>query len=157
MTTLMRRRSIPAVAVAWCGSVDGRPNEPMKPYRPLNPAALPEPVGNYTHGTLVQGAQQLLFVSGQVAWGDSTGKVPSDFDAQCLAVWGNIETVLREGGMQLNDLVKVTTFLASREHRAAYGRIREQVLGAHAPALTIVICEIYAPEWLLEIEAIAAR
>jgi len=29
------------------------------------------------------------------------------------------------------------------------------VLGDHTPALTIIITDIYAEEWLLEIEAIA--
>jgi hypothetical protein len=30
------------------------------------------------------------------------------------------------------------------------------VLGEHRPALTVIVCDIYAEEWLLEIEAIAA-
>lgn len=125
--------------------------------RALNPAALPPPVGNYTHGTLVSGARELLFVSGQVPWADSTRKLPSGFDAQCRLVWKHIETVLREGGMELRDLVKVTTYLSSREHRAANAAIRQEVLGAHAPALTVIICDIYSAEWLLEIEGVAAR
>ncbi len=129
----------------------------MRSVKLLNPSTLPKAVGGYAHGALVQGAQQMLFVSGQVPWGDAAGKVPSDFDSQCRLVWQNIEAVLREGGMQLTDLVKVNTFLASREHRAANGRIREHVLGKHATAVTIVICDIYSPEWLLEIEAIAVR
>jgi hypothetical protein len=33
--------------------------------------------------------------------------------------------------------------------------VREEVLGGHRPALTIIITGIYAEEWLLEIEAVA--
>lgn len=124
---------------------------------PVNPAGLPDPVGNDTHGTSVTAFQQLVFVSGQVPWADSNGDVPADFDTQCRLVWHNITTVLAEAGLALTDLVKVTTYLASRDHRDANSRIRHEVLGAHAPALTVIICDIYSEEWLLEIEAIAAR
>ena len=41
-------------------------------------------------------------------------------------------------------------------YRAANAAVRKEVLGAHAPALTIIITGIYDEEWLLEIEAIAA-
>jgi enamine deaminase RidA (YjgF/YER057c/UK114 family) len=119
----------------------------------LDPVGLPAAVGNYTHGTLVSGATRLLFVSGQPPWG---GDLPTDFDSQCRLAWRNVLTVLAGAGLGPQHLVKVTTFLASREHRAANSRIRAEVLGEHRPALTIIVCDIYAEEWLLEIEAIAA-
>lgn len=34
--------------------------------------------------------------------------------------------------------------------------MRRERLGAARPALTVVIVETFAPEWLLEIEAVAA-
>jgi 2-iminobutanoate/2-iminopropanoate deaminase len=117
----------------------------------LNPGGLPAATGNYTHGTAVQGAQRMVFVSGQVPWGEP----PADFDSQCRVVWENVRAVLAEGGMDFSNLAKVTTYLSSREHREANSRIRAEVLGDHCPALTIIICDIYAEEWLLEIEAIA--
>jgi 2-iminobutanoate/2-iminopropanoate deaminase len=117
----------------------------------LNPAGLPAATGNYTHGTAVQGAQRMVFVSGQVPWGE----VPEDFDSQCRVVWENVRTVLAEAGMDFSNLAKVTTYLSNREHREANSRIRAEVLGEHCPALTVIICDIYAEEWLLEIEAVA--
>jgi 2-iminobutanoate/2-iminopropanoate deaminase len=120
----------------------------------LDPALLPEVNGNYTHGTLVTGAQRTVFVSGQVPW-SREGEMPKDFDGQCRLVWRNILAVLAEAGMGVANLAKVTTYLSDREHRAANSRIREEVLGDHRPALTIIITDIYAEEWLLEIEAVA--
>lgn len=35
-------------------------------------------------------------------------------------------------------------------------KVRNEVLGGHHPALTVVIAEIFDPRWLLEIEAVAA-
>jgi 2-iminobutanoate/2-iminopropanoate deaminase len=118
----------------------------------LDPAGLPEPTGTYTHGTLVTGATRTVFVSGQVPWDEP---VPEDFDTQCRIVWRNVLAVLAEAGMGVANLAKVTTYLSDRRYRAANGQIRQEFLGAHRPALTIIITDIYAPEWLLEIEAIA--
>ncbi|MEU5948549.1 RidA family protein [Micromonospora sp. NPDC047465] len=122
---------------------------------PLNPATLPEPSGTYTHGTLVTGARRTVFVSGQVPWGDGSGRVPKDFDAQCRLTWHNVLTVLAEAGMGIENLAKVTIYLSDRKYREANGRIRQEILGDHRAALTIIITDIYSPEWLLEIEAIA--
>jgi 2-iminobutanoate/2-iminopropanoate deaminase len=116
----------------------------------LDPAGLPAPSGNYTHGTLVTGATRTLFVSGQVHW----GPVPDDFETQCRTVWANVLAVLAAGGMGPRHLAKVTTYLADRRYREANARIRAEVLGDNRPALTVIICDIYAEEWLLEIEAI---
>lgn len=123
----------------------------------LNPPLLPEATGNYTHGTLVDGARRTVFVSGQVPWADEDGKVPEDFAAQCRLTWRNVLAVLAEAGMGVTNLAKVTIYLADRRFRAENGRIRQEVLGDHTPALTVVIVDIYAEEWLLEIEAVAVE
>jgi enamine deaminase RidA (YjgF/YER057c/UK114 family) len=54
------------------------------------------------------------------------------------------------------DLVKVTTYLTHREQADANGRIRRERLGGVRPAITVVVVQTLAAEWLLEIEAIAA-
>lgn len=122
----------------------------------LNPEILPDATGNYTHGVQVDGAGRLVFVSGQVPWGDEQGKIPETFEDQCRMVWRNVFAVLGEAGLGVQNLVKVTTYLSDRQYRALNSKIREEILGEHAPALTVIICDIYAEEWLLEIEAVAA-
>lgn len=123
---------------------------------PINPSILPAATGNYTHGTLVTGASRMVFVSGQVPWAEQ-GVIPADFDSQCRLTWRNVLAVLAEAGLGVRDIAKVTVFLSDRQYREANGRIRQEVLGDHCPALTIIITGIYAEEWLLEIEAIAVR
>jgi enamine deaminase RidA (YjgF/YER057c/UK114 family) len=110
---------------------------------------------SYAQACLLDRPSKLLFISGQVP-ADAAGKVPERFDDQCRLVWRNIEAQLAAAGMKLTDLVKVTVFLSDRQYRAANAAVRKEVLGAHAPALTIIITGIYDEEWLLEIEAIAA-
>jgi enamine deaminase RidA (YjgF/YER057c/UK114 family) len=55
------------------------------------------------------------------------------------------------------NLVKVTTYLSDRAHADINSSVRQEVLGDHRPALTVVICGIYDPAWMLEIEAVAAE
>ena len=120
------------------------------PNRAINPTGV-----SYAQAHLVEAPTRWLFVSGQVPV-DEANNVPADFESQCRIVWRNIETQLRAGGMALHDLVKVTVFLSDRQYREANYRVRHEVLGDHAPALTIIIADIYDEAWLLEIEAIAA-
>lgn len=101
------------------------------------------------------GAERLLFISGQVPESPD-GQVPRDFAAQARLAWRNVIDVLERGGMTVGNLVKVTVFLADRGDREANARIRDEVLGGHCPALTVIITGIYDQAWLLEIEAIAA-
>jgi 2-iminobutanoate/2-iminopropanoate deaminase len=119
----------------------------------VDPADLLEATGNYTHGTVVSGAQRMLFVSGQPPWTADGSPVPAE--DQCRLAWRNVLSVLAEAGMTVKNLAKVTIFLSDRQYRAINGKVRSEILGDHRPALTIIITGIYAEEWLLEIEAIA--
>ena len=123
--------------------------------RPVNATTAPAPIGGYSQALEVSGHTRLLFISGQVPE-HANGAIPADFRGQALLVWQHVDAQLRAAGMSLANLVKVTTFLASREHAAENGEVRRQVLGTLAPALTVVVADIFDPRWLLEIEAIAA-
>ena len=120
-----------------------------------DPSAVPTQVGNYTQGLEVPAAARLLFVSGQIPV-RADGTVPEGFEAQCHTVWDNVLAVLASAGMSAEHMVKVTTYLTSRDQAEMNGRIRRERLGAARPALTVVIAQTFAPEWLLEIEAVAA-
>jgi len=116
-----------------------------------------EPSGSaYSQAFLVSAPTQWLFVSGQVPQ-DAAGSVPTGFDAQCRLAWANVERRLVDAGMALGDIVKLTIFLASREHRAANTAIRHGILGDHSPAITIVVADIFDAAWLIEIDVIACR
>ena len=123
--------------------------------RKLNSNEVTQPAGGYAQVLEVSGTQRFAFVSGQIPQ-SLDGTVPSGFDEQCRQVWRNIEAQLAAADMTLANLVKVTTFLSDRKYNLANRAIRNEVLGDHAPALTVIIADIFDSEWLLEIEAIAA-
>lgn len=123
---------------------------------PIESPDAPPAEGAYAQALRVTGADELLFVSGQVPV-DTAGAVPAAFADQCHLVWRNIEAQLRAAGMGFGDIVKVTTFLSHRAYAEENSKIRRALLAGHAPALTVVIADIFDPAWLLEVEAIAAR
>lgn len=110
---------------------------------------------SYAQACEVVGARRWLHVSGQVPV-EGDGPVPSTFVEQARAAWRNVLAQLRAAEFTLDDLVKVTIYLADRAYRADNARVRREVLGDRSPALTIVIVGIYDEAWLLEIEAVAA-
>ena len=127
----------------------------MKIYN-VNAESAPQAAGGYSQAVTVSGAERLLFISGQIPE-TTTGAVPSNFSEQARLVWRNVFAQLDAAGMTVANLVKVTIFLSSREYAAQNRDIRREVLGAHSPALTVIITGIFDEKWLLEIEAVAAE
>ena len=123
--------------------------------RAINAPDAPPAAGGYAQAVEVTGAQRLLFVSGQIPV-DREGVTPRDFTSQARLAWANVEAQLRAAGMSLDNLVKVTTFRADRAYAMENREVRSEVLAGRAPALTVIITGIFDPDWLIEIEAVAA-
>ncbi|WP_394823800.1 RidA family protein [Pendulispora albinea] len=120
-----------------------------------NPETISAPIGGYSQGLEVQGPARTLYISGQIPERPG-GEVPTDFEAQCEAVWSNIHEVLKSAGMGFEHLVKVTTYLTHRDQAEANSRIRRRILGDTSPALTVIVAQTLESPWLLEIDAIAS-
>lgn len=110
----------------------------------------------YAHGVEVPPSVRTMFVSGQVGV-DRYGKLADGgFEGQCHQAIMNVEAVLASAQMTLKNIVKVTVFLTRREDLPRLRNVRADHL-AVAPAVTVVIVTgLHHPEWLVEIEAIAA-
>ncbi len=108
----------------------------------------------YSNAVEVSGAQRTLHISGQIPT-DADGVAPKDFETQARLAWGNVERQLKAAGMTLDNLVKVTVFLAGYEYRDDNARVRWEVMGDRMVALSTVIAGPYDPAWLIEIEATA--
>ena len=126
-------------------------------------SGLGSPVGLYSHAVPVPSGRQLLCVSGQLsvdAQGDSVA--PGDFDAQMRQVFSNLSTVLAAAGGSLADLVKMTTYLVDPAHIDDFYRVRETLFAEYFPDevypgnTLLVISRLVRPEFLIEIEALAA-
>ena len=66
--------------------------------------------------------------------------------------------MLKRADMSVHDLVKVTQYLVRPADIPAYAKVRTRVLGDARPAsLLLVVPGLVRPEFLLEIEACAAK
>jgi 2-iminobutanoate/2-iminopropanoate deaminase len=117
--------------------------------------AVPPAGGGYSNALAIADFTRLVFVSGQIPV-DPDGAVPAGFAAQCRRAWANVEAQLRAAEMTLDNIVKVTTFLADRAHGLENRTLRQEILGDRCPASTTIIAEIFDAAWLIEIEVIAA-
>jgi len=122
----------------------------------VNAPDAPQPLSRYAQAIDLTGFNRLLIVSGQVPV-RIDGQVPPDFDSQCRLAWENVFAQLRAAGMGIGNLVKVTVFLSDRRYTAELRSIRQEVLGTHLVAATVIITGIFDEKWLLEIEAMAAE
>jgi enamine deaminase RidA (YjgF/YER057c/UK114 family) len=125
-----------------------------------NPPELGTPPG---YSQIVEvSANRLIFISGQTALdhkGDLVGK--NDFAAQAGQVFHNLGVALRERECDPSHLVKLTVFLTDMANLASYREARNRFFASvtlpAAPAVTLVeVSKLYGPDFLIEIEAIAA-
>jgi 2-iminobutanoate/2-iminopropanoate deaminase len=122
-----------------------------------NPAEVAPPAGRYSHAIEVPPGARLLYISGQVGTAPD-GRVPPDLPGQTENCWRNIRAILADAGMSIGDLVKVTIFLTRAEDIGPYREARDRIIGEARPASTlVVVSRLVRPEWLVEIEAVAAR
>lgn len=122
-----------------------------------NPATVAAPASNYSHGIEVKPNARWLHLSGQVGTLPD-GKVAKGAAAQAEACWSNIASILKMAGMGIDDLVKVTTFVCNPADIPAVRAARDKAIGSARPASTlIVVAGLASKDWLIEIEAVAAK
>jgi len=109
----------------------------------------------YSHAAKAGG---LLFLAGQVAQ-DQDGNVVGrgDVEAQAVQIFDNLRAVLASAGATLNDVVKLTTYTTNVAYRAKIAEVRGRYFTTYFPPNTfVVVAGLAAPDYLLEIEAVAA-
>jgi 2-iminobutanoate/2-iminopropanoate deaminase len=125
-------------------------------FRGVEVSGVRAPAGGFVHATVVRAGSDLVFVSGQTPQ-DVDGSVPADFEGQARIAWRNVERTLGAAGCTLDDVAKVNMYIRGRQYREVNRAVRNEVLGARRPALTVLVTDHWDEEWLIEIEVVAAR
>jgi enamine deaminase RidA (YjgF/YER057c/UK114 family) len=118
-----------------------------------NVEALGKPVGPYSHVARVKGGDT-LYVAGMLEPGDT-------FDAQCSAVFGQIEKALKEAGGGWGNVVQFTTFLVHSQDVSKFYKWREREYpkmfpnGKYPPNTLLIIDRLVQEQFLIEIQTIA--
>ena len=116
-----------------------------------------KPVANYKMATRMESGR-LLYIAGQVAR-DADGEVlgKGDIRAQARQVFQNVRNVLQAAGGDLDDLLKMTTYITNIDDFPAVVEIRSSSFSGTLPASTlIVVSRLAQPELLIEVEGMAA-
>ncbi len=103
-------------------------------------------------------AGNLVFVAGQVAQ-DAGGALVGrgDIEAQAVQVFENLKAVLASAGSSLDQVVKMTTYTTSLAYRQKIAEVRARYFQTYFPPNTfVVVASLATPDYLLEIEAVAA-
>jgi enamine deaminase RidA (YjgF/YER057c/UK114 family) len=118
-----------------------------------NVDALGKPVGPYSHVARVKGGET-LYIAGMVSPGDS-------FEAQCSAVYSQIEQALKSAGGGWRNVAQFTTFLVHSQDIAKFYRWREREYpkmfpdGKYPPNTLLIIDRLVQEQFLIEIQTIA--
>jgi len=126
----------------------------------INPWTWQDRFG-FVQANNVSGADQVLYCAGQTSVdGDGNPLHAGRMQEQALQAIDNLETVLREAGFALADIVRLTTFVtdvdAYRQAAPGVGARLGQA-GVRQAASLIGVARLALPELLVEIEATAAK
>lgn len=123
-----------------------------------DPPDIAPPFSSYHHTALTPAGADWLTISGQVGV-HPDGRLAEGAQAQAAQALRNLLACLRAHDMGPEHLVKLTSYVIRPEDVGALRAARIEVLGPEIrPASTLaVISALAAPDWLVEIEAIAAR
>lgn len=114
-------------------------------------------LGPYSDAVEVGAGQRWLFTAGTPGM-TADGTLPADITAQAELAWQHILKTLESAGMGVGDLVKITQYLLHADDIPAYAKVRSRVLGDARPAsMLMVVAGLPRPEFLIEIEACAAK
>lgn len=115
------------------------------------------PLGLYSHVVALPAGAELFLISGQVGV-KPDGSVDVGIEGQAEQVFANLFAVLQAHGLAAINIVKLTVFIVAGQDLGDLRNARLKYLGSHRPASTAVyVSRLAAPEWLVEVEAIAAR
>jgi enamine deaminase RidA (YjgF/YER057c/UK114 family) len=127
----------------------------------FNPPGLAKPAGTYSQIAHAK-TQEVVFIAGQVPTDESGAIVgKGNFEAQCAQTFANIHTALRAVGADWNNVVQFTSFLVRAEDAAAFRAYRGREFpklfpGGPPPNTLLIISRLADPDYLLEVQTIAA-
>lgn len=122
------------------------------PKETVSTSGAPAPAGFYSQAVLAAG---MLFSAGFGPQDPDSGKVADTVAEQTAQVLTNLRAVLEAAGGSLDDVVKVTAYLANLDRDfAAYNKVYGQFFAEPWPARTTVGAQL--PGILVEIDVVAS-
>lgn len=121
-----------------------------------NPDDLFPPYAAHAHAVEVPAGARTLYISGLNGFEADGTTMPEDFEGQARLVWRHLASALAAAGMTYADLVSLRFYLADPAYDPANVALLKEHLGDSRAARTVVCSRLLEPEWLVEVEAVAA-
>ena len=111
--------------------------------------------GDYAHAIELRGPQRLVYLAGTMGL-DPQGVPGATLEEQLDLVWSNIRTILASADMTVDNIVRLTSYLRDASYAEANAQARIKALGDRRIPTTAIVVETLQPDWLIELEIIAA-
>jgi len=111
--------------------------------------------GDWVHAMEVRHAERLLFVSGTMGLRPDFA-APDTLEEQLECVWNNLRAILASAGMTVDNIVRLTSYLRDAAYAEANAEARIRALGERRIPTTAIVVQTLEPDWLVELEVVAA-
>lgn len=119
----------------------------------INVEAGPPAMGFYSHAVAANG---FLFVSGQIPLAvDGSGPVRGTIEEEATRALENLKIILEGAGTSLEQVVKMTVYLADMENFARMNAVYQEYFTKDCPARTCIQVARLPLDVQVEVEAIA--
>ena len=115
----------------------------------------PAPIGPYSQGVKING---MLFLSGQIAIDPQTGELNTgNVESQTHRVMQNIQALLKEAGMNWENVIKASIFISDMNNFAQINEVYASYFSSDFPARETVEVSRLPKDVDLEISIIASE
>ena len=127
-------------------------------FKVRNPATIAPPVGAYSHSVEIPAGARILSIAGQAGI-KPDGTLAEGWEAQHEAIWENVLAILADANMGPEHLVHLNVYSTDASAIRFLAPHRKKYLPeGYLPTSTwVVISALANPNWLVEMEAIAAK
>jgi enamine deaminase RidA (YjgF/YER057c/UK114 family) len=87
---------------------------------------------------------------------DPGGAAGASLTEQLELIWSNLRAILGSAGMTVDNVVRVTSYLRDAAYAERNAAARVAALGGRALPTTAIVVGTLEPDWLVEVEIVAA-
>jgi len=121
-----------------------------------NPPTVVKPPSKHAQAVETAPGLRWLHISGQIGL-DRDGKLADSEIGQHRQIWANILNLLAAANMKPEHLVRVCCYVTRPDQIANYRITRDEALqGIEVASTAVVVAALARPEWVVEMEAVAA-
>ena len=122
--------------------------------RTIQTELAPKPKGPYSQGVVCKNGMVYISAQGPIEAG--TGRfVDGDFKSQVVLVFANISNILKQTGLNLKDVVKVTVYLSDYRYFEELNEVYREIFSEPFPARTPVKTDV--PFGLIMADVVALK